>query len=775
MAGADAWSAAGGGSAREKARADRRCFGLDGHSAALAEPAYRRFATAEPWLRRSIPVLIVLFLIMLAAARTLSMMTWRDTIEREAESQVGLAANQLATAYDLALGDTTPDRMRRDDLIARVGEMGAHERHTVLLLTDRDLRITSVSASRSPWRGQELDTIMFGGQPLFLFGERARVIAVTVGQEKWRAALTRTRDGSVAAVALTPESAIFESWRSAVSMNITLYVVTAGTLLLLLFAYYSQAYRAENADRLFMRTQERTDLALMRGRCGLWDWDLSRGSMFWSPSMYQMLGYAPSEGVLSFGAVSDIVHPDDIDLFKVATRIARREIQQIDHEFRMRHSDGHYVMIRARAQVLDQDATDVHLIGIAVDVTEQYRLAQRSVEADHRLRTAIDNIPESFVLWDAHDRLVLSNARFAEFSGLVSNDVQHGARRAELEAQMTGLAVERRLAGPNRPGTATYERQLADGRWLQVTELKTRDGGTVAVGTDITQLKLQQERMEESERRLMSTIEDLSAARRSQQERAQELAELNTRLKWETERAEAASKAKSEFLANISHELRTPLNAIIGFSEVIENKLFGPIGSERYEEYVADIRRSGSHLLGVINDILDMSKIEAGRLTIEASDVGLTELIDEAVKMVSVQAGVKDIALETSIAPAMMLHADRRAMKQILINLLSNAVKFTGPHGRIALRARQTAKAITITIEDSGCGIPKDALRRIGRPFEQVQNQFSKNHAGSGLGLAISRSLAEMHGGALKIRSTPGVGTIVSVRIPRREELAKAA
>ena len=342
---------------------------------------------------------------------------------------------------------------------------------------------------------------------------------------------------------------------------------------------------------------------------------------------------------------------------------------------------------------------------------------------------------------------------------------------------MIAFAAERRLANAGgRNGSATYERQLKDGRWVQVNELRTRDGGIVSVGADITQIKQHQEKLVESERRLMATIHDLSLARRAEEARARELAELNRKYMRETERAEAANRAKSEFLANMSHELRTPLNAIIGFSELMQSGLFGSLGSERYEEYVRDIHGSGNYLLGVINDILDMSKIEAGRFSLDRETIDLAPLILEAVRVISLQAEKKAIAIDTNIADAMTLDGDRRAIKQIAINLLSNAVKFTGQGGRIAVRARKTSGAITLTIEDNGCGIPAEALKKLGKPFEQVQNQFSKSHSGSGLGLAISRSLAQLHGGALKIRSTHGAGTIVSVRIPLKTGIvAKAA
>jgi two-component system cell cycle sensor histidine kinase PleC len=474
--------------------------------------------------------------------------------------------------------------------------------------------------------------------------------------------------------------------------------------------------------------------------------------------------------MLSFGEVDEIIHPDDGDLFELANRIVEREIDHIDQVFRMRHADGQWVWMRARAQVIDPEAPEIQLIGIAVDVTEQRHLALRSEAADMRLRTAIENINESFVLWDAAERLIMCNSKFQKDNGLSDRDVVPGVARDALEERMLAFASERRLANANGPhGGVTLERQLADGRWLQVNELRTRDGGTVSVGSDITQIKLHQEKLVDSERRLMATIHDLSLARRAEEERSSELVELNRKYMKETERAEAANRAKSEFLANMSHELRTPLNAIIGFSELMQQGLFGPLGSERYEEYATDINGSGKYLLGVINDILDMSKIEAGQFSLDREEIDLCPLIKETVRVISLQAAEKSINVETRIADSMRLYADRRAIKQIAINLLSNAVKFTGQGGKITVRARNTSGALLLTIEDNGCGIPKQALSKLGRPFEQVQNQFSKNHTGSGLGLAISRSLAELQGGALKIRSTEGVGTIVSVRIPLKK------
>jgi len=753
--------------------------GLAGNAKMIAAPAYKKLLAAEPYLRRSIPTLIMIFLVVVAASRVLSLMTERDQIERDARNTIALAAGNAAASLELAFRDRRPSDGVRQEIADAFERDGRLSPQHVVAIADRQLKLVSVSRNAEQWVGKSVDGLFIGGQPLFMFGERAGVLEVLVGGNIWFAALNMTpsRDGAV--LVMAPQQAVLAAWNKTVSLNVTLFVLTATVLIVILYAYFGQASRAAAADRLYLEAHQRVDLALVRGRCGLWDWDMARGRMYWSRSMFDMLGYEPCEAMLSFGEVAKILHPDDGDLFHLANRIVSRETDQIDQVFRMRHADGRWVWMRARAQVIDPESPDVHLIGIAVDVTEQRHLAQRSEAADMRLRTAIESVGESFVLWDANQRLVMCNTKFQQDTGLPASEVRPGATRQQIEKRMTAFVTDRRLPNPaSSKGGASYERQLADGRWLQVNELTLRDGSTVSVGTEITQIKLHQEKLVESERRLMATIHDLSLARKAEEERAGELVELNRKYMRETERAEAANRAKSEFLANMSHELRTPLNAIIGFSELMQSALFGPLGSEKYAEYVTDIHSSGSYLLGVINDILDMSKIEAGQFSIDREKIDLAPLINETVRVVALQAAEKSITLETKVADTLTLNADRRAVKQIVINLLSNAVKFTGEGGRIQLRARKVAGAVTLTIEDNGCGIPREALRKLGRPFEQVQNQFSKNHTGSGLGLAISRSLAELHGGALKIRSTEGVGSIVSVRIPlskrRRLKLPQA-
>jgi two-component system cell cycle sensor histidine kinase PleC len=217
----------------------------------------------------------------------------------------------------------------------------------------------------------------------------------------------------------------------------------------------------------------------------------------------------------------------------------------------------------------------------------------------------------------------------------------------------------------------------------------------------------------------------------------------------------------------MSHELRTPLNAIIGFSEIMESGMFGSLGADKYHEYCRDIRESGQYLLEVINDILDMSKIEAGRIRLDFEDLELDCILADAMRVVSARAQDKHLTLSAEVAPAIHFDADRRALKQIALNLLSNAVKFTPIGGRVTVRGRLSGNAITMAIEDTGIGIEKDALRKLGRPFEQVESQLTKSHQGSGLGLSIAKSLTELHGGRMRIRSTPGAGTMVVIRLPQ--------
>ena len=247
------------------------------------------------------------------------------------------------------------------------------------------------------------------------------------------------------------------------------------------------------------------------------------------------------------------------------------------------------------------------------------------------------------------------------------------------------------------------------------------------------------------------------------------------------EAAERASRTKSMFLANMSHELRTPLNAVIGFSDVMRGEMFGPLGDARYSDYAQMIREAGGHLLDLINDILDMSKIEAGKFEIQRERFDAREIVGDCVAMMQDRAATASVALDIE-APSvpLWLTADRRALKQILLNLLSNAVKFTPAGGAVTAclstaSGGRAAAACVLAVRDTGVGIPAEALKRLGNPFVQLRNGADLTHQGTGLGLALVRALTEMHQGAMRIESEQGAGTTVTIEIPLGLSAAAAA
>ncbi len=713
--------------------------------------------------RRAAPLGYALALLLCAAAALFYALQTRDRAIEEARSEVELAG--AAVIAQIATLQTTADA----EYLAKVLPERALRNERYLLISNADGQIVASVPSARAADGL-LAAKLGSGLPLLTFAEKAGALRIALDSgEEALAAVRNLPQGAGQVAVIQPLHGALRDWRANM-LRTALLVMALGAI----FAFGCIALLRETRARRqsqssYEALNARMGAALSQGRCGLWDWDLSRGRIFWSASMYELLGLEASAASLSCGDVSNLLHPADGDLAAIAQNLSASGAGGIDYTLRLRNGAGNWVWLRLRAQITrDAGADSPHLVGIAIDISDQQALAERSATADLRLRDAIETVSEAFVLWDADNQLVMCNSKFQRLHDLPTNAIVPGRPYHEVMSMGTPLAVRAQVPLGERPqaGARTYEARLADGRWLQINERRTKDGGYVSVGTDITTLKRHEEQLLESERRLMATVADLRRSRQTLEVQAGQLADLAERYLEQKAEAESANRAKSEFLANMSHELRTPLNAIIGFSEMMEHQTFGALGNERYVDYCAHIRKSGEGLLSVISDVLDMSRIEAGRLSLQRETVDVQEVISGCVAALRGDAESKGVALSTSALEAQAISGDKEQLQKVLDSLLRNALKFTPSGGLVNVRMRILPESVKIYVEDTGVGIPPEALARVGRPFEQIDTPLEDGMRGSGLGLAIARSLVELHGGSLRIRSVMGAGTSVRIELP---------
>ena len=649
---------------------------------------------------------------------------------------------------------------------------------------------TGLIVARDPARPIQnltLATLLGSAAPLTILADKAGAMRVKSSEGEELFAAVRNLASTSGQVAVTaPVNDLLAPWWATARVMMALLAATGFALGGSIGALRVHAIRASARAVGEALKRAHIELALTRGRCGLWDWDLARGRVTWSRSMFELLGLPRSASSLSIADLQAMVHPDDESLERLAQAALAAEGGSVDLEFRMRGRDGQWVWLRKRAEIVEDASTGgPRLVGIAIDVSDRKREAEISATADQRLREAIEAISEAFVLWDSANRLVLCNSKYRRLHNLPAESVHPGAAYAELAmVGSTPIVSSETLVNPQEPGASpqgakTYEARLADGRWLQVNERRTRDGGFVSVGTDITALKEHEEQLVRSERLLLATVAQLRQSRRSLEAQARQLADLAERYHEEKGRAEMANRAKAEFLANMSHELRTPLNAIIGFSQMMEAQTFGPMGSEKYREYCADILSSGRYLLNVFSDVLDMSQLESGRVKLDYALFAVEKAIKNAVLDVAPTARGKQVSLQIDVGAAETLQADCGAIERILTTLLRNAVKFAPEGGAVTVGAQTFKDHVYFYVEDDGPGIASEDIARLGRPFEQADTTMANGMKGSGLGLAIANSLVELHGGALRVTSRQGEGTVVLVTIPKtapgRRALALAA
>ena len=415
-------------------------------------------------------------------------------------------------------------------------------------------------------------------------------------------------------------------------------------------------------------------------------------------------------------------------------------------EFHNRRKDGSLYWVAASiSPVRDESGAITHYVAVEEDITEIKALQQRLSRSEERYRGASEaSLDGLFILDAVRDRAgAVADFRFVEANG--AGLAMLGRGRDEVIGRSLGevLPLARAKGFFDKYRRVFLHREVLDEQfdvdepmalpmWIHHTVVPLADGVGIT-SRNVTELK----RYEAA----------LMAARSA---------------------AEDANAAKSIFLATMSHELRTPLNAILGFSELIRDQVFGPVGTPRYAEYAGDIHASGEHLLGLITSILDISKIEAGKLELDLRRIDLRLTLEQCLHLIDTRAEGQGLAMVEDFDPALPeIHADERAVRQMVLNLLSNAVKFTPAGGRVTLRAAADGPDwVEIAVSDTGIGIPEDQVERVMRPFEQLDNSYSRGAGGTGLGLALVKALADLHGGTVYLISKVDQGTTVSIRLP---------
>jgi PAS domain S-box-containing protein len=444
------------------------------------------------------------------------------------------------------------------------------------------------------------------------------------------------------------------------------------------------------------------------------------------------------------------IHPDDYDFFLWSAEwVLNGRGREQTIVLRWARAKGRWSKINAT---------------LKSDNGETFRLCLLPDEVDHarrtetQLRRIVEGSAQGIIVRTTTDVLYTNDA-FAHMMGFPSVREMSLYSEAEMLAgrnpnnigaihpddrALVAEHMRRRIAGEETVSNYEFRLQRRDGTVVWV------DSHAALVNWDGQPASL-------------SWLSDISRRKRMEEE-----------LIKSKEAAEFANRTKTEFLANMSHELRTPLNAIIGFAEVIKDEMFGPVGTTKYAEYARDIHSSGRHLLDLINDILDLSKLESGKMELRHDDVVLRTVIEECLTLIRNRAEKSDVLLVTDVEPRLpKLRCDQRALRQVLLNFLSNAVKFTPPGGTVTMRAQRVPDGIALSVNDTGIGMSAADIEVAMTAFGQIDSKLARQHQGTGLGLPISKSLIELQGGTLMVASEPGKGTTMTATFP--ESLIAAA
>ena len=541
------------------------------------------------------------------------------------------------------------------------------------------------------------------------------------------------------------------------ALQFLLYAILLGAPALAVFGLYRTARGAKPAAEATKRDDPkavRVANAAENGQLGAWQISPETGMAWLNDQTARLFGLQLA-GELHLSELIEQIFPEHRENFQRAIDACRTgKPMSVDVATKMSRGET-FVEFRGSMDRLDHAAQPT-MSGVVFDVTEAVRQRERQRSSEARLRLAIEHFPCPFALWDGRRRLTFWNKAFVQLFQL-EEVVRVGVAYETIMLARTANAVSER-GSEEDPHTTIVG--LATGQWIKVVERRSPAGGVITFGLDVTQDVKSEDELVRQKKKLSAAVQELA---RSEGHNA----ELARKYNEEKAKAERSADSKSAFLANMSHELRTPLNAINGFSEILVNEMYGALGDERYRDYARDILTSGQHLLDMINDILDIAKIEAGKMTIDPKPIDLVDPVDAAVRMIRRKAEEKNVHLSLQAPDDLPeVDADHRAVRQMVLNLLSNAIKFTDDGGRVIVAVQDKGDFVRVAVRDTGVGIPKEHLPRLAQPFEQVHETRERNYEGTGLGLALTKSFAEMHGGRFSIASEVGKGTMVSFYLP---------
>ncbi|WKA29845.1 ATP-binding protein [Bradyrhizobium roseum] len=602
--------------------------------------------------------------------------------------------------------------------------------------------------------------------------ERKEVWAEGVDGKMQYVALNAVPEFPLAVSAALTKEEVLGSWRRDAILVTVGAIGAAAGITLLLMVLVRKMRRMRHSEMLLERQNrelERSSRLLLDaqrvGKLGHWSSNESGKYAIWSPQLFDIAGIPPISPV-PFDTLLSLIHPEDLQGYLVERSEARSTGKPYMHEHRWVRPDGSIRWVRIESD--PQSAFDKErsgTFGIVLDLTERKQAEAVAEESQARLVDAIESLAQGFILYDREDRFVLANSHFREMfpelarvltPGMQYDEVLRAALRLDLFGKLDADAEEwlARTKAWHYAGSKAVERMNDMGRWIQFVDHKTSDGGTVGLRTDITEFKQVQTALEQK-------LGDLERIRADLEMQKRELLETSEDLVKAKDAAEAASRAKSDFLAMMSHEIRTPLSGMVGMIELLRET---PLSLEQ-ERFTALAKESSDGLLNVVNDILDFSKLEAGRISPEFIEFDIVHVVKGVASLMTSKARDKGLELSIAVADGLphWLKGDGNRIRQVLLNLVNNAIKFTDA-GRIGIEVSHQSLAddqveLRIEVTDTGIGIGPETQLQLFNPFVQADTSVSRKYGGSGLGLAICKQLCGLMGGAIGVDSHSGKGS----------------